>query len=80
MAYHGILSDMFGLSVQLFIEETLELLVFGDELFLAEVGYGSEYNPIDLTGDDDEEDETSSRIRFWVIADEVENDCSLLNQ
>ena len=71
---------MFGLCVQLFIEETLELLVFGDELFLAEVGYGSEYNPIDLTGDDDEEDETSSRIRFWVIADEVENCCSLLNQ
>jgi len=79
MAYHNMFYGMFEMGVQSFIEETMELLMFGDELFLAEVGYGSYDNPIDLT-DTDDEDEHASRIRFWVIADEVENQCSLLNQ
>lgn len=77
MAYFGSFSGLFDLDVQEFVEEVLELLSFGDELFLAEIGYGSCDNPIDLT--DDDEDEHASRIRFWVIADELENGCSLLN-
>jgi hypothetical protein len=79
MAYFGTFSGLFDLDLQIFLEETLELLSFGDELFLAEIGYGSYENPIDLTESEDE-DEHASRIRFWVIADEVENQCSLLNQ
>jgi hypothetical protein len=84
MAYFDVFSGMFEHEVQTFLEETLELLVFGDELYMMEIGYGSQYDPIDLTEDDDDdeddEDDGYNLFRFWVNVDEIENGCAMLNR
>ena len=69
-------ADCFIEEQGVFIEDLLELLAYGDEIFLAELGYealsmatpvippgdpGSASNPIDLT---DDEDSRPSRLRF----------------
>lgn len=90
--YRGRFRGMFDSQVADVLENALEMLDYGDEIFFAEIGFeadsrvtsinivigpGSVNEPIDLTGDDDDDDDV--RPPFWNVIDEVENSNNLLN-
>lgn len=84
--YRGRFSGMFDEHAADVIEQALEMIDYGDEIFWAEialetfvpvaevVGPGSVHEPIDLTDDDDD-----VRPPFWGMIDEMEAG-RLLNQ
>jgi len=88
--YRSRFEGMFDSQVADVLENALEMLDYGDEIFFAEIGFerhsvdsvpviegpGSAEEPIDLTEDDEEESDV--RV-FWSNVDEVDAG-HLLNQ
>jgi hypothetical protein len=86
--YRGRFDGMFDANVSDVVEQALEMLDYGDEIFFAEIGFecdsrvssvtitigpGSALDPIDLCDDDDDDDiQAPIGSRYWSAVDELE--------
>jgi hypothetical protein len=85
--YRGRFVGMFDSQACDVIEQALEMLDYGDEIFFAEIGYeadsvvgsvtitigpGSPSEPSDLASDDDDDDDDDTPPPYWTAVDELE--------